>query len=353
MCSTTHFDNGLWQELPPLALSSHDASTDALFYSMLAISGHHRWGHNAANPFRTKAVEALTRSLTHTNSYAQNSTPSQLAAVMMLCMHSVFDVDEGQFYTHLEGARRVLHNLSLEYKHSKISKFLSVWVMYYDVLDNFAHPLRQTQCPIRHEIPLNDSSTIIGLLGCSPGVFGVIHRINVLRADILSQHNDIRVLAEAREERSTLEAILSSFDQRLSPDETNYSLHPSPAEALAKAELYRLAALLYLQRVVPVDGDEDRRTVYLQQALSILTGLSVASSPWPCFIIACEVKLEEQRLQILEVLNKMDTVRKVGNMHVTRAIVETIWKQQDLRVGAEQAGWWSCPSFDLSVPWFA
>ncbi|CEI60061.1 unnamed protein product [Fusarium venenatum] len=353
MCSTTHSDNGLWRELPPVALSSHDASTDALFYSMLAISGHHRWGPSVANPFRTKAVEALTRSLTHTNSCAQNSTPSQLAAVMMMCMHSVFDVNEGHFYIHLEGARRVLHNLSSDYKQNKITKFLSVWLMYYDILDNFAHPLRKTQSPLDHNLSFDNSSTIIGLLGCSPGVFSVIHRINVLRADILLQHNDIHAVAEASQQRSRLEAMLLFSEQRLSPDETNCLVHPSSVEALAKAELYRLAALLYLQRVVPVDGDEERRTVYLQQALSILIGLSVASSPWPCFIIACEVKLEEQRLQILEVLNKMDTVRKVGNMPVTRTIVETVWKQQDLRVGTERASWWSCPSFDLSVPWFA
>ncbi|EWY83243.1 hypothetical protein FOYG_13087 [Fusarium oxysporum NRRL 32931] len=358
MCSTTQSDNGLWQELPSVALSMYDASTEALFYSMLAISGHHRWGPNAANTFKAKAVQALTRSLIHTNSHAQKSTPSQLAAVMMLCMHSVFDADEGHFYIHLDGARRVLQNVSLEYRQNKITEFLTVWLMYYDVLSGFVHPLRQARgvyddISLDRIISQDDSKIILGLLGCSPGVFITIRRINILRASILFEQTDVPVPTDTIEQRSALEAMLLSAEQHLSRDETTCLVHLNRAEAVAKAELYRLAALLYLQRVVPVDGDENRRAAYVQQALSIMSGLTVATSPWPCFIVACEVTLEEQRLQILEVLYKMDTVRKIGNMHVTRTIVETIWKQQDLRAGVEQVGWWSYPSLDLSVPWFA
>ncbi|KAF4494307.1 C6 finger domain containing protein [Fusarium agapanthi] len=357
MCSTTQSDNGLWQGLPAVALSMNDASTEALFYSMLAISGHHRWGPGAADPFKAKAVQALTRSLIHTNSHSQESTPSQLAAVMMLCMHSVFDADEGNFYIHLEGARRVLQNLRLDYRQDKITDFLTVWLMYYDVLSCFVRPLRQAQdvyddISFDRIISRDDSSIILGLLGCSPEVFIAIRHINILRANILSQ-TDVPVPADTTEQRSALEAILLSAEQHLSRDESTCLVHQNSTEALAKAELYRLAALLYLQRVVPADGDENLREAYVQQALSIMSGLTVASSPWPCFIVACEVTLDEQRLQILEVLYKMDAVRKIGNMHVTRTIVETIWKQQDLRAGDEQVGWWSCPNLDLSVPWFA
>ncbi|KAF5683508.1 C6 finger domain-containing protein [Fusarium circinatum] len=226
MCSTTQSDNGLWQGLPAVALSMNDASTEALFYSMLAISGHHRWGPGAADPFKAKAVQALTRSLIHTNSHSQER-----------------------------------------------------------------------------------------LLGCSPDVFNAIRHINILRANILPQ-TDVPVPTDTIEHRSALEAQLLSAEQHLSRDESTCLVHQNSTEALAKAELYRLAALLYLQRVVPEDGDEDRREAYVQQALSIMSGLTVASSPWPCFIVACEVTLEEQRLQILEVLYKMDTVRKIGNMLV-------------------------------------
>ncbi|KAF5603830.1 C6 finger domain protein [Fusarium subglutinans] len=340
MCSTTQSDNGLWQGLPAVALSMNDASTDALFYSMLAISGHHRWGPGAADPFKAKAVQALTRSLIHTNSHSQESTPSQLAAVMMLCMHSVFDADEGNFYIHLEGARRVFKNLRLDYRQDKITDFLTVWLMYYDVLSGFVRPLRQAQdvyddISFDRIISRNDSSIILGLLGCSPDVFNAIRHIDILRPNILPQ-TDVPVPTDTIEHRSSLEAQLLSAEQHLSRDESTCLVHQNSTEALAKAELYRLAALLYLQRVVPTDGDEDRREAYVQQALSIMSGLTVASSPWPCFIVACEVTLEEQRLQILEVLYKMDAVRKIGNMHVTRTIVETIWKQQDLRAGDEQ-----------------
>ncbi|CAI6098748.1 unnamed protein product [Clonostachys chloroleuca] len=122
---------------------------------------------------------------------------------------------------------------------------------------------------------------------------------------------------------------------------------------LSTAELYRLAALLYLQRVVPLEGDKDRRETYLERALAILSDAKRVSSPWPCFIIACKVKMEDQRSQILDILDTMETTRKIGNVHITRVIIETIWKQKDLRGPSEPFGWWSCPDFGLSIPWFA
>ncbi|KAF2022024.1 hypothetical protein BU24DRAFT_488332 [Aaosphaeria arxii CBS 175.79] len=356
MCSTTHFGNGLWQELPSIALSAHDASTEALLHSMIGISVHHLRGSDAALPFKMKAVQALTRSLAHSAACVKKSTLSQLAAVMMICMHSVFDADDGYFYVHLEGARQILLDLGLRYGRSQLTEFLTIWLMYYDVLSSFAHPLRQSHRTLDasfDRIILQDDPTIIiGILGCSIEVFNAIRRINILRARILLKRNETSESIDKKEHRPALEAMLQNATQQLSRHEIDYLVHAKRAEVLAKAELYRLAALLYLQRVVPADGDEGRRAAYLQQALSILSRLTVASSPWPCFIVACEVTLEEQRSQILKALHDMDAIRRIGNVHATRAIIETIWKQQDLRGGVERVGWWSCTDFGLSVPWF-
>jgi hypothetical protein len=48
------------------------------------------------------------------------------------------------------------------------------------------------------------------------------------------------------------------------------------------------------------------------------------------FVVACEVLNDAQRLQVLEVLTKMESQRRMGNISVTKLIVESLWKQQDL-----------------------
>lgn len=146
------------------------------------------------------------------------------------------------------------------------------------------------------------------------------------------------------------------LSQQLSPEEASNSTPTQVENASTTAELYRLASLLYLQRVVPTMGDDVRRADYLDRAFATLKELSVATSPWPVFITACEARTEEERIYILEVLDQMDEVRNIGNVCVMRSIIEAVWKQQDLRetsVKSEAIQWWLCIDSGVLVPWFA
>lgn len=155
-----------------------------------------------------------------------------------------------------------------------------------------------------------------------------------------------------------LEQKLQSAWQQLSPDEVSLSTAAEikAASATASAELYRLASLLYLQRVVPDTGDEVRRATYLRQAFAALGEVPVATGPWPVFVVACEARTDEERIYILETLDQMDKVRNVGNVRVMRTILETIWKQRDLQENSdtiETKQWWLCVESSVAVPWFA
>jgi hypothetical protein len=158
------------------------------------------------------------------------------------------------------------------------------------------------------------------------------------------------------QQRVVLEEKLRMMSQRLSPDEVANSTPGQIKDTSATAELYRLAGLLYLQRVVPTAGDEVKRADYLQQAFGALRTVRVATSPWPIFAIACESRTEEERARILEVLERMDEVRNVGNVRVMRSIIETIWKQQDLWDSSDKSEamqWWLCTECSVPAPWFA
>lgn len=177
-----------------------------------------------------------------------------------------------------------------------------------------------------------------------------------MRTITLDPDAEKHVLDNTFEQRVAVEQTLQSAWQQLSPDEVAISTDAQIKAASATAELYRLASLLYLQRVVPDTGDEVRRATYLRQAFAALGDVPVATGPWPVFVFACEARTDEERTYILETLDRMDKVRNVGNVRVMRTILETIWKQRDLQESSdtiETKQWWLCAERSVAVPWFA
>ncbi len=156
--------------------------------------------------------------------------------------------------------------------------------------------------------------------------------------------------------RVAVEAKLQNLTQSFSSDEAAQPSSSQMAASSATAELYRLASLLYLLRVVSMNSDEAQRVACLNQAFDTLKQVRVATSPCPVFIFACEARTEEQRIHIWEVLECMDSARNVGNVRVMRTIIQTIWKQQDIREPVNltrTVPWWLCIESSLPVPWFA
>lgn len=197
---------------------------------------------------------------------------------------------------------------------------------------------------------------IVGLLGCSIEVFQSISSINQMRTITLDPGAEQHDLDKISQQRVVLEQKLQSARQQLSPDEVAISTEAEIKIASASAELYRLASLLYLQRVAPDTGDEARRATYLRQAFAALGEIPVATGPWPVFVVACEARTDEERIYILGTLDKMNEVRNVGNVRVMRTILETIWRQRDLQETSdtiETKQWWLCAESSVAVPWFA
>lgn len=157
------------------------------------------------------------------------------------------------------------------------------------------------------------------------------------------------------QERTRLEAQLHHLTQRLNPEEEGQEPPWRRTRILAIAELYRLATVMYLQRVWPLEGDEQLRAVYRSQAFDVLARLHLATCPWPLFVIACESVSDCHRIQILEAIQRMEDVRKIGNVHVLRRIIEGFWKQQDLGLGykaTQPMNWWDSAYSHTAVPWF-
>ncbi|KAF5722752.1 hypothetical protein FMUND_2630 [Fusarium mundagurra] len=272
---------------------------------------------------------------------------------MMLCVYDVFDREEHNWHIHLNGAKEIIRRQRYTDTPDSSSDFLLTWWLYHDVLAAFNLPSwRLNNGPgFVSTSPLyafsGDKSLIVGSLGCSVEVLEIIDEINMMRL-----HSAHDCLSTSTQQRCDLATKLHNLRQLLAPIECSDSLRSQCI--LAIAELYRLATLLYLQRVRPIVEDGFTRSAYVQRALGVLKSLSVATSPWPVFIIACEVD-EQDRVSILHTLDRMDSVRGIGNIKVLRDVIESIWKQQDLRnIGkaGQCVDWLQFVECDVPVPWF-
>ncbi|KAF5576585.1 hypothetical protein FPCIR_12518 [Fusarium pseudocircinatum] len=286
----------------------------------------------------------------------------------MTDVSQVFDSEEHNWHIHLKGAKEIIRRQRFTETPDLSSDFLLTWWLYHDVLAAFNHPswrldeshdsvstsaLRAfsgDKSLVSAPIPTSTLLTlvqIVGSLGCSVELLETIDEINMMR---LHSTNDCPSTSTLQ--RCDLTMKLHNLRQSLAPIECCDGLRSR--RILAIAELYRLATLLYLQRVHPIAEDDFTRTIYVRQALGVLKDLGVATSPWPVFIIGCEVD-EQDRVSILHTLDRMDSVRSIGNIKVLRDVIEGIWKQQDLRnIGkaGQRVDWLQFVECDVPVPWF-
>lgn len=97
------------------------------------------------------------------------------------------------------------------------------------------------------------------------------------------------------------------------------------------ADFYHIATSIYFHHHVQhLASKHPVIKALVQSALLLISKLGICTSPWPLFVVACEVTEDSERVQILEAFERMESHRRIGNISVTRVIVETLWKQQDL-----------------------
>jgi hypothetical protein len=104
--------------------------------------------------------------------------------------------------------------------------------------------------------------------------------------------------------------------------------------ALDVAELYRLAALIYLLRCHEdiVDNSEDLSS-YVASAFDVLSRLRVCERPFPLLITGCEAKTDKGRHIVLALISNTISETKVRSYNCVRAVTESFWNLEDLDDG--------------------
>lgn len=137
---------------------------------------------------------------------------------------------------------------------------------------------------------------------------------------------------------------LSSLRQEiyLYPEETSGQM--SHTRIRHTAELYRIATMLYLYETFPAGAPSLTSSPsnpvlpvlpvpdHIRQAFTLLDQMDVCSSPWPLFVVACNVTDDRDRIETMRVFEEASHMRRVGNYDVVMGLVKTVWSRVDLRI---------------------
>jgi hypothetical protein len=183
-----------------------------------------------------------------------------------------------------------------------------------------------------------DCEQIIGVLGCSAEVLHLIGCINQLRGLQLSMSPTSRSGSRSLSPSFIHPEILSRLEDRLLNLQQELHIQPGSTSGAINithvtltAELYRIAAVLYFYQTMPTSFSPIVNTQnFICKGLNILWEMKICSSPWPLFILACSTTEDEDRIRILDLMEKSGSSRRIGNYSIIIGLVKAVWKRQDL-----------------------
>lgn len=167
----------------------------------------------------------------------------------------------------------------------------------------------------------------VGCLGCSIEVMSIVSRLN----ETIPTDDSMKPAPSHTEALRHLEQRLRSLHHFMTPQGPTFSTTSNQSSILDTAELYRTAALIFLEiacwrrlRCAP-------EVEHLVEAgLTILQRLKVCAVVWPLFIISCEAETNEEGKIVLATFKASKKSRKAGYIPWAQRLTEAAWKQDDL-----------------------
>ena len=190
-------------------------------------------------------------------------------------------------------------------------------------------------------VKANTNDKIIGVSGCSAELLQIISCINRLRTLLQMDHHSPE--SELTALAVHLRMCLANLRQELHIRSDGRGSHIWQARIHHTAELYRIAAILYLYNTYPAATQAPLNSEPLVsldaiptipslvcQAFSCLDQIDVCTSPWPLFNVAINTTNDRHRIKIIEAFQEGIRGRRNGNYDVILGLVKTVWKRSDL-----------------------
>lgn len=162
--------------------------------------------------------------------------------------------------------------------------------------------------------------------GCSLELLDILHEAfdNVFDRDS-EQHKS----PEHNARLQFLEQRLHHLTQREQSDIS--SADRSSSYITQIAEFYRLAALLYIQRVARSSSRDTPHVIKLvADAYKALELMTRCDRPWPLFVIALEASTEDERRLVLVTIETILEQKPLRKWITLRTMIKQAWAQSDL-----------------------
>lgn len=105
---------------------------------------------------------------------------------------------------------------------------------------------------------------------------------------------------------------------------------------VATMELFKLAALIYLKRASRnFSGTSSQINAMVERTYVLLDDLETFTPAFPLLIIGCEAREDEQRMRILEHIERAMKTSSLRSLRGLQNILQQIWVQDDLAVDYE------------------
>ena len=122
----------------------------------------------------------------------------------------------------------------------------------------------------------------------------------------------------------------------LAPEGVSDTMSGLSTAWVATMELFKLAALIYLKRASRnFSGTSPQIEAMVERAYILLDGLETFNPAFPLLIIGCEARTDEQRMGILEHIERAMKTSSLWSLHGLQDILRQIWVQEDLAVDFE------------------
>ncbi|KIW01142.1 uncharacterized protein PV09_07428 [Verruconis gallopava] len=334
--------------LMQMALSDNTYASRAVLNSILAVAALLKDGQKAHTAqYKRAALDALLISAGTNEFSTLQGSIKHVAAGILLCtfeMHQVHE-ENSQWIGHVCGAQGFIRVLE-RVPHNPGSDEAAIlgWALYYDVLCRFSlrHWFRSEvlraavdletrsedteQCALQYLLARSSSATTIS------NITDYAHPVLALLSEVCSTSLDS---SEARYHSQKYQDYLVDLRNRLVelPASRRADATANQSSAPAVIELFKLTALIYLERVSKnFSGPSEQIEVWAVRGFELLRSLDACTWPFPLFILAGEARTDERRRVILDVMARTAQKPHLAHLHVTKVLIETAWVRCDLDV---------------------
>ncbi|KAF5595183.1 uncharacterized protein FSUBG_9240 [Fusarium subglutinans] len=325
-----------------MAMINDSTSSSALLHAMLAYSSLHQHDlSETALKLKVQALHLLSISAEDGELSLVNASQHVAASMLLGSFETLRPSDSsGEWLWHIWGAVDVIQATQLSDRSSEIETYAVIdWVNYHHTLSRFStqHWRHKALAQNTFTIPAQRSghvamSSLSIYKPSHPSIDPTSSIMSLLfeACNILIDPKDPK--SHSPEYRNSLQRLETQVDDLIASPIPN-SLNPESAVAL---ELYRVATRIYIARASQSPWEAP---ALLDSLIDALFEGPVASCTcihfFPLLILACESGRDDQRVAILNLIDRTQRDARVRSMKAVTNAIQAIWVQQDLHADSE------------------